>query len=159
MATERTIVTVMLLGALIAHSEPHSSAAQVADRMWSNVMYLGGVAGVRGKSLDWNNRLTIASDKIVFSGKTIRFEIETSSVRRLDYKGHQHVNDGAVGAGFAAGGLLGALAGSAARSTDHYLEVGYVLADGSASALLLRLHKDNQEEIIAAMHAATGIEK
>jgi hypothetical protein len=120
-------------------------------------MYLGGVAGLRGKSLDWNNRLTVSSDRIVFAGKTIAFEIDTSSVRRLNYKGHQHINDGAATAGLVAGGLLGALAGSAARSTDHYLEVEYLLADGSAAALLLRLHKENREEIINAVHAATGI--
>ena len=75
------------------------------------------------------------------------------------HEGHQHINDGAAAAGFVAAGFLGALAGSAARSTDHYLEVEYLLPDGSASALLLRLHKENQQEIIDTMHAATGIEK
>ena len=34
-----------------------------------------------------------------------------------------------------------------------------MLPDGSVGALLFRLHKENQQEIIDAMHAATGIEK
>ena len=56
-------------------------------------------------------------------------------------------------------GLLGALVASSAKSTDHYLEVSYTLADGSTGGFLLRLHKENQQEIIDAMHAAAGIEK
>ena len=50
-------------------------------------------------------------------------------------------------------------AGSPVRSTDHYLELEYMLPDGSVGALLFRLHKENQQEIIDAMHAAIGIEK
>ena len=80
-------------------------------------------------------------------------------MRRLDYKGHRHVNDSAAGTGFMYGGLLGALVGSSARSTDHYLEITYTLTDGTIGGFLLRLHKENQQEIIDAMHAATGIEK
>jgi len=34
-----------------------------------------------------------------------------------------------------------------------------VLPDGTAAALMFRLHKDNQQEIIDAIHTATGIEK
>ena len=49
--------------------------------------------------------------------------------------------------------------GSAARSTDHFVEVEYVLADGSPAALLLRLHKENQQEVIDRVHAVTGIAK
>jgi len=61
--------------------------------------------------------------------------------------------------GFVAGGLIGMFAGSPVRSTDHYLELEYMLPDGSVGALSFRLHKENQQEIIDAMPAATGIEK
>jgi hypothetical protein len=148
--------------ALVAALAPPALAFQTtadAPKNWSNVMYLGGVAGVRGKSLDWDNKLTISKEKIVFSGKKVAFEIETSAVRRLDYTGHRHVNDGAAASGFVAAGLLGALVGSTAKSTDHYLEVTYALADGTTGGFLLRLHKDNQQQIIDAMHAVTGIER
>src|SRR5207245_2837072 len=60
----------------------------------------------------------------------IRFEIETASVRRLDYTGHRHANEGAATAGFVAGGFIGMFAGSPVRSTDHYLELEYMLPDG-----------------------------
>ncbi|HXD18439.1 MAG TPA: hypothetical protein VN654_15610 [Vicinamibacterales bacterium] len=148
--------------ALMAALAPAASAFQAAvaeSKSWSNVMYLGGVAGVRGKSLDWDNKLTISKEKIAFSGKKVAFEVETSAVRRLDYTGHRHLNDGAAASGFVAAGLLGALVGSSAKSTDHYLEVTYVMADGATGGFLLRLHKDNQQQIIDAMHAATGLEK
>ena len=49
-----------------------------APKTWSNVMYLGGVAGIRGKSLDWKSKLTVSAAAIKFegTGKTpIRFEI------------------------------------------------------------------------------------
>jgi|RhiMetdeSRZDD1v2_1073273.scaffolds.fasta_scaffold510886_1 hypothetical protein len=160
MVSDQRLIVAVAVGASIVHGTQALPAAQGAARTWSNVMYLGGAAGVRGKSLDWDNKLTIAGDKITFVGKNkIRFDIDTTSVRSLDYRGHRHVNDGAAGAGFAAGGLVGLLVGSAVRSTDHYLELDYTLPDGSAGALLFRLHKDNQQEIIDAMHAATGIEK
>jgi hypothetical protein len=154
----RRLAAVALMAALAPAAHAFQAAADAA-RTWSNVMYLGGVAGVRGKSLDWDNKLTISKEKIVFSGKKVVFEIETSAVRGLDYTGHRHVNDGAAATGFAAAGLLGALVGSSAESTDHYLEVTYVLADGATGGFLLRLHKDNQQQIIDAIHAATGIEK
>jgi len=160
MIADRRLIVAVAVGASFVHSMQALPAAQAAARTWSNVMYLGGAAGVRGTSLDWNNKLTIARDKITFTGKNkVRFEIETASVRRLDYTGHRHANEGAAAAGFVAGGLIGMFAGSAVRSTDHYLELEYTLPDGSVGALLLRLHKDNQQEIIDAMHAATGIEK
>jgi hypothetical protein len=160
MRNDRRLLAVVVVAALIAPCARASQTAPGAGKTWSNVMYLGGVAGVRGKSLDWDSKLTISKEKIIFAGKNkITFEIETSSVRRLDYTGHRHISDGATGTGFVAGGLLGALIGSSMKSTDHYLEVTYTLTDGSTGGFLLRLHKDNQQEIIDAMHAAAGIEK
>ena len=154
----RWLAAVALIAALAPAAQAFQAAAGAAQS-WSKVMYLGGVAGVRGKSLDWDNKLTISKEKIVFSGKKVAFEIETSAVRRLDYTGHRHINDGAAASGFVAAGLLGALVGSSAKSTDHYLEVAYTLADGATGGFLLRLHKDNQQQIIDAMHAVTGIER
>lgn len=131
--------------------------AQEGTKTWSNVMYLGGAAGVRGKSLNWDNTLAISPQTITFSSKgALRFEIATSSVRSLDYSGHRHVNDGAVAAG-AAAGLLGMLVGSTMKSTDYYVIVWYTLPDGTDSAVLLRLHKNNQQEIIGALRAVTKL--
>jgi len=158
MRNELRVVAIVALTGAIAPVVVRSQTAG-SGSTWSNVMYLGGVAGVRGKSLDWDNTLTISKEKITFAGKKVAFEIETRSVKRLDYTGHRHVNDGAVSSGLVAGGLIGALVGSSAKSTDHYLEVTYALADGSTRGFLLRLHKDNQQEIIDAIHAATGIGK
>ena len=160
MIADRRLIVAVAVGASIVHGTRALPAAQAVARTWSNVMYLGGAAGVRGKALDWNNKLTIGGGKITFTGKNkIRFEIETASVRRLDYTGRRHASDGAAVTGFIAGGLIGMLAGSAVRSTDHYLELEYILPDGSVGGILFRLHKENQQEIIDAMHAATGIEK
>jgi hypothetical protein len=131
------------------------------SRTWSDVMYLGGAPGVRGKSLKWENKLTVGPEKISFTGKEkITFELDTASVRRMNYTGSKRTNENAAAAGFAAGGLLGMLlAGSAVKSTDHYLELEYTQTDGTAAAVLFRLHKDNQQQIIDAVHAATGIAK
>jgi hypothetical protein len=126
-------------------------------RAWSNVMYLGGVAGIRGKSLDWNNTLTVSATAIRFEGRgkqPIRFEISTASVRALDYSGHKRGN---ADNGNFIGGLAGGLIGSSIKSTDHYVLLEYLLPDGSPSAVLLRLHKDNQQEIIAALRAVITV--
>ena len=159
MTIDRRLAVGLAIAAALLCGGGQPASGQAAGRTWSNVMYLGGVEGIRGKSLDWDNKLTIANDKISFSGKKITFDIDTKAVRNLSYRGHQHMSDGATAAGFAAGGLLGAFVGSRVKATDHYLELEYVLADGSPAVLLLRLHKDNQQEIIDALHAATGIEK
>ena len=122
-------------------------------------MYLGGVAGVRGKSLDWNNRLTISATAIRFEGtgkQPIRFEVSTASVRALDYSGHKHGNAEKSG-GILMTGLGGMLIGSSIKSTDHYVLFEYLLPDGSPSAVLLRLHKDNHQEIIAALRAVIAV--
>ena len=141
---------------MFAQTAPQTGVPSQTAKTWSNVMYLGGAADVRGKSLDWGSKLTISSDKITFQAKgknAIRFEIPTASIRVLDYSGHKHANDGAVAAGFLTGGLAGALLGGQAKSVDHYAILEYELADGTPSAVLFRLHKDNHQQIIDALRA------
>jgi hypothetical protein len=133
-----------------------AAAQSGAPKTWSNVMYLGGAAGVRGKSLNWSNKLTLSPDTLGFEGtgkEPIRFEIPVVSIRSLEYSGHRHFNDGAASTGVLVGGLAGLLAGTRVKSTDHYVIVDYLLADGTPSAILLRLHKDNQGEILGALQA------
>jgi hypothetical protein len=148
--------TLFQMTTLAASRQEVDKSPPPAPKTWSNVMYLGGVAGIRGKSLDWKNTLTVSATEIKFegAGKTpIRFAIETASVRALDYSGHKHVIDGSASSGFLLGGLAGALLGSSAKSIDHYALLEYLLPDGSPSAVLLRLHKDNQQEILATLRA------
>ena len=154
------VLALMVLGAVLLQMMPLASSRQEAGkppppapRTWSNVMYLGGGAGIRGKSLDWKNRLTVSASAIRFEGtgkQPIRFEISTASIRAMDYSGHKRGN---ADNGNFIGGLAGGLIGSSIKSTDHYVLLEYLLPDGSPSAVLLRLHKDNQEEIIAALRA------
>jgi len=87
---------------MFAQTTPQTGPQPQTAKTWSNVMYLGGAADVRGKSLDWGSKLTISPDRITFQGKgknSVRFEIPTVSIRVLDYSGHKHANDGAVTAG------------------------------------------------------------
>jgi len=160
------VVGIAIFGATLLQMTASATSQQQVDksqppapRTWSNVMYLGGVAGVRGKSLDWDNRLTISGTAIRFEGtgkQPIRFEISTASVRALDYSGHKHGNAEKSG-GILISGLAGGLIGSSIKSTDHYVVLEYLLPDGSPSAVLLRLHKDNQQEIIAALRAVITV--
>ena len=150
------VATLLQMTASASSRQEADKSRPPAPKSWSNVMYLGGVAGIRGKSLDWRNTLTVSATGITFEGtgkRPIRFEIATASVRALDYSGHKHVNDGTASTGFWVGGLAGALLGSSAKSIDHYVLLDYLLPDGSPSAVLLRLHKDNQQEILAALRA------
>jgi hypothetical protein len=77
--------------------------AQVEATTCAKAMYLGGAVGVRGKSLDWINQLTVSPQAIEFPGKKVRFHIDPRSVRTLDYTGHKHVNDDAAGGGLLVG--------------------------------------------------------
>lgn len=133
-------------------------SAQGTTKTWTNVMYLGGAVGVRGKSMVWDNVLTVSPDAIKLARKdsVVIFEIRPSSVQGLTYSGQRHANDGAVIAG-AAAGLAGMLLGSTIKSTDHYVILEYTLPNGSQSAVLLRLHKDNQREILDALRSVTNI--
>src|SRR5438093_13325946 len=84
--------TFLQMTALTAFRQEATKSQGVAPKTWSNVMYLGGAAGIRGKSLDWGNRLTVSREAITFEGtgkSPIRFEIPTASVRTLDYSGHK----------------------------------------------------------------------
>jgi hypothetical protein len=135
-------------------------SAQDAPKTWTNVMYLGGAVGVRGKSMVWDNVLTISAQTIKLERKksgTI-FELQTSSVHGLSYSDKKHVNEGALMAGAATAGLLGMLVGSAFKSTDYYAVLEYTLPDKTKAAVLLRLHKDNYQVIIDALRKATNLE-
>ena len=93
---------VVVFSAALLQMMPSATSGQEVDKSqppapktWSNVMYLGGVAGIRGKSLDWKNTLTVSATAIRFEGtgkQPIRFEISTASVRALDYSGHKRGN-------------------------------------------------------------------
>ena len=160
MPADRHPIAAFVGGVAIVCASQIPAAAQAPTRTWSSIMYLGGAAGVRGKSLDWDNKLTVGDGKITFVGKknNLRFEIETASVRRLDYTGRTHSSEDKAFA-FLVGGLAGIAVASAMRSTDHYLALEYALSDGSVGAVLFRLHKDNRQQIIDAIHEATGIAK
>jgi hypothetical protein len=155
-ASVTVIFSIAFAMGTFAQTAPQAGLQPQTAKTWSKVMYLGGAADVRGKSLDWDSKLTISPDRITFQAKgknAIRFEIPTASVRVLDYSGHKHVNDGAVTAGILTGGLTGALLGAQAKSVDHYAILEYELADGTPSAVLFRLHKDNHKEIIDTLRA------
>ena len=123
------------------------------------VMYLGGAAGVRGKSMSWDNVLSVTRSAIHLRNKnTAIFEIDPSSVIALSYSGHRHVNDTAFGVAVLAAGVAG-LSALAIKSTDHYVAVEYTLPDGTPSGVLLRLHKSSYKEILKALHKVTGIKE
>ena len=69
MRSDRWLLVVVAATTLIAPCARAAQTAPAAGKSWSNVMYLGGVAGVRGKSLDWNNTLTISKERIIFTGR------------------------------------------------------------------------------------------
>jgi hypothetical protein len=142
---------------LLAQQDAQSVPDADAERSWSKVMYLGGAAGVRGKSMVWQNKLTVSERVIRLSHKgRVLFEIPPASANAITYRSHRHANAQALGVAVAAVGLAGLMA-LAAKSTDHDVLLEYAFTDGTPSGVLLRLHKDNYGEILAALHRVTRI--
>jgi uncharacterized protein YcfJ len=157
-ARNNRLAAALTVGALLCGVEPAAIFAangppNGVEGNWSNVMYLGGALGVRGKSTGWDNTLTITPQTIKFLSKDskIAFEIPRSSVRNVTFPGRTRANDGAVTAGMAAAFLAGALVGSQLKSTDYYAFIEYAAADGTDGGVLLRLHKDNHAAVEDAM--------
>lgn len=123
---------------------------------WAKVCYLGGMLGVRGRSLSWKNTLSISPHLIelqLHNGPRIR--LQPALVTAITYHGKRMPRT--VSPLAFALSPPAALVVGATKETVHYIGIEYRLPDGRAGGMLLRAHKDNFDEIVAALRKATGI--
>jgi len=138
----------MLSSALLANAQGNS---------WDKVRYNGGTIQTKVDSKEWDNHLTVTSDKITFQLKDKQtLEIPTSSVTGLSYGQEAHRR---VGTMIALGILFAPLAlfGLFHKTRLHFIGIEYKTADGKNAGLLLQGHKDNYRAILLALSSSTGV--
>jgi len=146
----RRVVTLLLIFSL-----PVAVFAQ--GNTFDKVRYNGGSVSTKVKPDDWDNKLTIASEQIVFAlkdGQTIT--INPKQVTSLSYgqEAHRRVGTAIAIGVFSLG--LGAL--SALHKTKlHYIGINYEEQDGKKQGLLIQGDKGNFRAIIVALQGVTGL--
>ncbi len=133
------------------------SAPLAGAHSWNKVQYLGGAAGVRARSPTWDNRLTVGpqSVEVRFRDGT-RVEVRTDQIIAITYEGMRWKRLG-LGALFWPS-PLGVPVMNALRGTAHFIAIEYALPGGGHSAVLLRAHKDNYQEIAAALRSVVPLD-
>ncbi|MCX6612474.1 MAG: hypothetical protein NTW74_16680 [Acidobacteria bacterium] len=154
--TTRRAIAAALAGLLVAGvgSAQVTSVTQV--KAWNKIRYQGGTVEAKVNPFDWNTTLTVRQGELelVFAGRK-RVVIPVADVGRLSYgqKAYRRVADMAVLSVFA---TPVALFGLLHKSKDHIVSVEYRMQDGKTGAVLLTVHKDQYEDLLRALQAATG---
>jgi hypothetical protein len=124
---------------------------------FDKVRYNGGSISTKVKPDDWDNKLTISSEAIIFAlkdGQTIT--VPPNHVTSLSYGQEAHRRVGtAIGIAVIS---LGAGALFALHKTKlHYIGINYSDNDGKKQGMLLQGDKGNFRAIIVALQGVTGV--
>jgi hypothetical protein len=131
--------------------------AQGQGNTFNRVRYNGGSVDSKVDPKEWNNRLTITSDKITLAlkdGKTL--DIPPKSVTALSYGQEAHRR---VGTMIALAILVApvALFGLFHKTRLHYIGIQYSTPDNKTAGILLQGDKDNYRAILVGLQGVTGI--
>ncbi len=143
----RRLLAVLLCSALVLYAQGNS---------WDKVRYNGGTLQTKVGPKDWDNRLTVTSDKITLQLKDKQtLEIATPSVTGLSYGQEAHRR---VGTMIALGILVAPLAlfGLFHKTRLHFIGIEYKTPDGKGAGVLLQGDKSNYRAILMALRGATG---
>lgn len=147
MQTARQLLAFILCFSLLAFAQGNT---------FTKVRYNGGSVSTKVKPDDWDNKLTVSSDSIVFAlkdGQSIT--IRPKQVTSLSYGQEAHRRVGtAIGLGVLSLGV-GALF-ALHKTKLHFIGVNYTDADGKNQGLLLQGDKNNFRAIIVALQGVTG---
>jgi len=146
----RRLCTTLLCFALIAYGQEKGNS-------WSRVRYNGGTVASKVDPKNWNNRLTITADLILFELKDgEKVEIKPKSVTSLSYGQEAHRR---VGTMIALAILVApvALFGLLHKTRLHFIGIQFNTPDGKTGGLLLQGDKDNYRAILVALQSVTGV--
>jgi hypothetical protein len=133
-----------------------SVVAYAQGNTFNKVRYNGGSISTKVNPDDWDNKLTVSSDAIVFAlkdGQSVA--IPPKRVNSLSYGQEAHRRVGtAVGLAIISLGV-GALF-ALHKTKLHYIGVNYTDNDGKAQGLLLQGDKSNFRAILVALQGVTG---
>jgi hypothetical protein len=146
----RRLSTIVLCLALVAFAEEQGNS-------WKRVRYNGGTIASKVNPKDWNNRLTVTSDLILFELKDgQKAEIKPKSVTSLSYGQEAHRR---VGTMIALAILVSpvALFGLMHKTRLHFIGIQFTTLEGKTGGLLLQGDKDNYRAILVALQSVTGV--
>jgi hypothetical protein len=151
----------VVVAAISAVSAADDSRADPAgEQTWKNVVYLGGVPGVRVEHRDLEQTLTVTSSGIVVRvhplpadpapGKPrtpprVLFEIPRGSIAAATHLGFRHDMPNAQA-------WIG-LPGHWPKATDHLIVLNYRLSAGPEAEVLLRVDKKHFQEILDTLRS------
>jgi hypothetical protein len=142
----RSLVSAVLILAL---------AAFVPATTFDKIRYNGGTVATNVDPKDWDNHLTVESDRILLrlkDGQSVK--IDPALVTGLSYGQEAHRR---VGTMIALGILVApiALFGLFHKTRLHFIGIEYRTADGKSGGLLIQAHKDNYRGVLMALRGAT----
>lgn len=123
---------------------------------FTKVRYNGGSISTNVKPDDWDNKLTVTSDAIIFAlkdGQTLTIQPKLVTALSYGQEAHRRVGT-AIGLGILSLGV-GALF-ALHKTKLHYIGLDYTDKDGKKQALLLQGDKSNFRAIIVALQGVTG---
>ncbi|HEU0141898.1 MAG TPA: hypothetical protein VFQ79_19400 [Bryobacteraceae bacterium] len=140
-------------------SAGHPEETPSGEYTWKNVVYLGGVPGVRVDRGDFDQTLTVTPLKLIVivqpppdldASKLPRkrpprvlFEIPRDSIIGVNYEGFRHDMPIAQ--------IWFGIPRYWPKATDHLLVLTYRLCDGRETEVLLRVDKNHFREILQAL--------
>ena len=133
---------------------PHAAFAQ--GNSWDKVRYNGGTVETKVKPDEWDNNLTVTSDKILLTLKDGQaVAIDPTKVTSISYGQEAHRRVGtmvALGIIFAPAALFGLFH----KTRLHYIGVQYNTPDGKNAGILLQGDKDNYRAMLVALQGVSG---
>ncbi len=142
----RQLLVLVLSMALLASAQGNS---------WNRVRYNGGTIQTKVDPKDWDNHLTVTSDRITLELKDKqKLEILCQSVTGLSYGQEAHRRVGTMVALAFLTPL--ALFGLFHKTRLHFIGIEYKASDGKGAGLLLQGDKSNYRAILVALKGATG---
>lgn len=124
--------------------------------VFTRVRYNGGSVSTTVKADDWNNKLTVNADAIVFAlndGQSVT--ILPKEVTGLSYGQEAHRRVGAA-IGLAVLSLGVGILFALHKTKLHYIGINYTDKDGKKQGILLQGDKSNFRAIIVALQGVTG---
>lgn len=124
---------------------------------WDKVRYSGGTLQAEVDPGDWNNHLSVSSDRIVLQlSDGSKSEIPTKSITGLSYGQQAHGRISSITKVNVPSSESESVIFGLRRTRLHFIGIEYRLPDGKNSGLLLQGNKDNYRAIIKALEKATG---
>ena len=157
----RTVPLVMLAAGLLPAMSLAIAGKQTSELRWKNVQYLGGAPGVRVSLREPEHILILTRDKIVLKirppavapgeqyarsrEEQTLLELPSQGLVSVEYLSFRHYKP-------VTKSLIG-IPGVEPKAIDHLIIVEYRLPQGDTAEILLRVHKNDYQEILNALRS------